>query len=212
MRPFTRPASIHKMRDSLSPGRGRHHFSRGSSFKAALFSMASAKSRFSRACYSVLSRRVSQGLISPNFASFIDAGIAHNMLTAQIGDRTYEHESRPSEWPRSAGFLANANSLKLAGASPASYCLILLKLNILTNLCVNLIFAAELIIQKSWLGAVWMFWVVLGIISGIFILFLGMSLYASALIAKPLSERGKDYVGEDDCGSRVAARTIKDGN
>jgi hypothetical protein len=46
--PFAHPMGIHEMRDSLPFGRGRHHFFARRSFKAALSSMPSAKSRFNR--------------------------------------------------------------------------------------------------------------------------------------------------------------------
>ena len=53
--PFAHPVGIHEMRHSFPLGRGRHHFFPKRSFKAALSSMASASSRFSRV-FSVLQR------------------------------------------------------------------------------------------------------------------------------------------------------------
>src|ERR1700694_1561466 len=46
--PFAHPAGIHETRDSFPLRRGRHHFFPKRSFNAALSSMASASSRFSR--------------------------------------------------------------------------------------------------------------------------------------------------------------------
>jgi hypothetical protein len=40
--PFAHAIGIHEMRDSLPPGRGRHHFFPKTSFKAELSSMAPA--------------------------------------------------------------------------------------------------------------------------------------------------------------------------
>ena len=72
---FTRPPFAHleefpQMRDSFPLGRGRHHFFPKRSFKAALSSMASAKSRFSRvfSSSSVFSRLASETSIPPNLA------------------------------------------------------------------------------------------------------------------------------------------------
>jgi hypothetical protein len=51
--------------------------------------MAPASNRFSRvfSSSSVFSRLASETSIPPNFASFVDAGVAGAVLPAQIGDR-----------------------------------------------------------------------------------------------------------------------------
>src|SRR3981081_403796 len=68
--PFAHPVGIHETRDSFPLGRGRHHFFPKRSFNAALSSMASASSRFSRvfSSSSVFSRLASEPSIPPNVA------------------------------------------------------------------------------------------------------------------------------------------------
>ena len=78
------------MGDSFPLGRGRHHFFPTRSFKAALSSMASANSRFSRV-FSSSQRLQPLGLRDLQAAKlrlpFVDAGVTDAMLAAQIGDR-----------------------------------------------------------------------------------------------------------------------------
>src|SRR5262245_4414225 len=68
--PFTHPEGILQASDSFPLGRGRHHFFPTRSFSAALSSMASASSRFSRVFSSsnVFRRRASQTSIPPKRA------------------------------------------------------------------------------------------------------------------------------------------------
>ncbi|EJL52648.1 hypothetical protein PMI09_03791 [Rhizobium sp. CF122] len=67
---FAHPMVTHQMRDSVPLGCGRHHFFPKRSFKAALSSIASARSRFSFvfSSSSVLSRLASDTSMPPNLA------------------------------------------------------------------------------------------------------------------------------------------------
>jgi len=68
--PFAHLVVIHQMRDSFSPCCGHHHFFPKRSFKAALSSIASARSRFSFvfSSSSVFNRLGSDTNMPPNLA------------------------------------------------------------------------------------------------------------------------------------------------
>jgi hypothetical protein len=68
--PFAHLVVTHQMRDSFPPCCGRHHFFPKRSFKAALSSIASARSRFSFvfSSSSVFSRLASDTSMPPNLA------------------------------------------------------------------------------------------------------------------------------------------------
>jgi hypothetical protein len=84
--PFAHLVVIHQMHDSFPPCCGRHHFFPKRSFKAALSSIASARSRFSFvfSSSSVFSRLASDYLHASELGlPFIDAGIADAMLAGK---------------------------------------------------------------------------------------------------------------------------------
>jgi len=71
--PFAHPECSSQMGDSFPLPRGRHHFFPNRSFNAALSSMASASSRFSRvfSSSSVFSRLASETSSPPNLAFYL---------------------------------------------------------------------------------------------------------------------------------------------
>jgi hypothetical protein len=79
-----------QMRDSLAVCDGRHHFFPSKSFSAALSSMASARSRFSRA-FSSFRRLQPLGLGNLQATvfglPFVKAGVAHSVFATQLSNR-----------------------------------------------------------------------------------------------------------------------------